>query len=785
MPGIAETFSDRKAYFQSLRDSEPSLYVKLMQETNAKMAKLLGKSESGSSKTGENLERTRLLSAARNAEERSRASSVTGMKQFAALQASSEKEIKAVHSTSTAIKNAILGEKLALSTLLKKQVALLEKIAGKIGSQGAGLPFDLDPTVRKPVPGPASGKPRGKVGRALGAIKAAGKKVLSPIAGAIGTAAKTGGALVRAAGPTAAKLAGPALALGLAAKESYDLLSDKNKSTKEKGVGTAGIAGGTAGALALGSVGAAVGTAILPGIGTAIGGLGGSIAGYLGGEKIATSIGTSITSAVERSGLGDAVGMGAAAVMAPFSAEAREALVTDFNKHIIPSFQGVFSGLSDKFERFSTNLSDTFTDVAGPIKDAASNLKSGFIKAIGQVKTGYQEGGLPGAVRAVPKAAETVGTTFKESKTKLDPAFTAIGSRLGAVSEKYESGGRGVGTVSTGKGDFGGVSYGKYQLATNNGSISKFLASEEGKKYGAQFAGLKPGSAEFNERYKAISKSDASGFEEAQHSYIQKTHYAPAAQKLRDTTGIDVSKLGKAAQEAVFSTSVQYGAGSSVLKNAFKGVDPKTLDDATFVKTLQDYKASTVGQYFKSSSPAVQASIAKRAASEKETLLGIADITKNPNNKTLSKEAMASVGILKPDTPVKSVPNSSVGSVAPAKETAFMTDASYLPTKKNEASMSASSTMGRGDSSGPSTMSAPTSTNSYRQPITMVARNAPPEVPLVRTQSADPISTPERAPTLTQTSSIQGRSPSAFPDLSDIPVFFPEMGLVPLLLGKA
>src|SRR5262249_46471025 len=40
---------------------------------------------------------------------------------------------------------------------------------------------------------------------------------------------------------------------------------------------------------------------------------------------------------------------------------------------------------------------------------------------------------------------------------------------LGSLSEKYESGGRGPGTVSTGKGDLGGVSYGTYQLSSKVG----------------------------------------------------------------------------------------------------------------------------------------------------------------------------------------------------------------------------------------------------------------------------------------------------------------------------
>ncbi|MEO7404886.1 MAG: hypothetical protein ABIU95_14560, partial [Burkholderiales bacterium] len=45
---------------------------------------------------------------------------------------------------------------------------------------------------------------------------------------------------------------------------------------------------------------------------------------------------------------------------------------------------------------------------------------------------------------------------------------------LGKLSAKYESGGRASGTVSSGKGDPGGVSYGSYQLSSKVGTAQKF-----------------------------------------------------------------------------------------------------------------------------------------------------------------------------------------------------------------------------------------------------------------------------------------------------------------------
>ena len=48
---------------------------------------------------------------------------------------------------------------------------------------------------------------------------------------------------------------------------------------------------------------------------------------------------------------------------------------------------------------------------------------------------------------------------------------------IGQTSAHRESGGRGPGTVSTGVGDHGGISYGTYQFSTNTGGASEYVAA--------------------------------------------------------------------------------------------------------------------------------------------------------------------------------------------------------------------------------------------------------------------------------------------------------------------
>lgn len=46
---------------------------------------------------------------------------------------------------------------------------------------------------------------------------------------------------------------------------------------------------------------------------------------------------------------------------------------------------------------------------------------------------------------------------------------------MGQTSARYESSGIGPGTISSGKGDAGGVSYGSYQLSSKKGTLKEYL----------------------------------------------------------------------------------------------------------------------------------------------------------------------------------------------------------------------------------------------------------------------------------------------------------------------
>jgi len=102
------------------------------------------------------------------------------------------------------------------------------------------------------------------------------------------------------------------------------------------------------------------------------------------------------------------------------------------------------------------------------------------------------------------------------------PDFVRLG--VGSLSAIWESGKRGAGAISNGKGDPGGGSYGIYQLSLKKGYVDRFLENE-GKLYSTLLGDYKVGSKMFNKMWQTVAEIDPTGFAEAQHNFIRRTHY--------------------------------------------------------------------------------------------------------------------------------------------------------------------------------------------------------------------------------------------------------------------
>lgn len=194
---------------------------------------------------------------------------------------------------------------------------------------------------------------------------------------------------------------------------------------------------------------------------------------------------------------------------------------------------------------------------------------------------------------------------------------------LGEISERYE--GHGPGTISTGRHDHGGASYGTYQLSTALGTLDEYLKQSA---YKDDFKNVTPNTKAFNDEWRTLARTKP-GFAHDQQNFIKKTHYDKQLSRLK-ADGLDLSDRGHTVQEAIWSTSVQYGnLTTRVFEHGIAdkfGKDYKLseLTDKDIVVAVQDYKITHIETDF-ASSPQLWGKLRTRAQNEKADLVALAD----------------------------------------------------------------------------------------------------------------------------------------------------------------
>lgn len=290
----------------------------------------------------------------------------------------------------------------------------------------------------------------------------------------------------------------------------------------------------------------------------------------------------------------------------------------------LTSGESLAKDLGIRFVGTLGDLGNTITfGLAGKLGEIMSPAMNDFVdrsvKAWTDTTTWFREkweGAKELGGRAVDAVKAAPGRAWDATKSAASSAKDWV---LGKTSKWFESGNKGAAAVSSGKGDYGGASYGTYQLSSSRGTLQKFLKSSG---YEGQFMGLKPGTKEFNDKWQQIAKADPA-FGNAQHDFIKASHFDPQMAKLKGA-GIDLSKRGAAVQDSVWSTSVQFGGDSSLIQNALKGKDVAGMSDADIVAAIQDYKIKNNDSLFSKSSAGVRASTLQRAQNEKIALTRLA-----------------------------------------------------------------------------------------------------------------------------------------------------------------
>lgn len=211
---------------------------------------------------------------------------------------------------------------------------------------------------------------------------------------------------------------------------------------------------------------------------------------------------------------------------------------------------------------------------------------------------------------------------------------------ISKVEEVSELGNGGY--ISTGAGDYGGVSYGIYQFSTTTGSARDFINwtkknDQEVYKYFKAEGNPRPSTAAFNRAWKKAYKELGTKFEKSQYNFASEYLIKPAYNRVKKRFGLDLKK-SRAREEYLISTAVQFGPGG--ICNLFKEVENRgiklddNMDDSELLSIMCNHKRDTVAYHFRSSSSAVKAAARQRFIREKKELLKIA---KEESGKTLDE----------------------------------------------------------------------------------------------------------------------------------------------------
>jgi murein DD-endopeptidase MepM/ murein hydrolase activator NlpD len=205
------------------------------------------------------------------------------------------------------------------------------------------------------------------------------------------------------------------------------------------------------------------------------------------------------------------------------------------------------------------------------------------------------------------------------------------GGILGKLSERFEVGGRGPGTVSTGQGDQGGVSYGSYQMTSrpNGGTVARFV-SQPAFPFHDRFSNLSPGSSEFSAVWRQIADTQRDEFQRIQHDFIKKTHFDLLVQKIMRDDGLDIRTRSHALQDVIWSTAVQHGPNNNIVHQAI-GTLQLPHEDPQFDRSLIIAIYTERGRknpngtlvHFSRNSPAVQRGVAQRFIDEQRDALNM------------------------------------------------------------------------------------------------------------------------------------------------------------------
>ncbi|GEM_PF-6263214 len=210
--------------------------------------------------------------------------------------------------------------------------------------------------------------------------------------------------------------------------------------------------------------------------------------------------------------------------------------------------------------------------------------------------------------------------------------------QLGYVSAMFESGTKGIEAIGYDSG--GGTCYGTYQISSKQGTMREFIdwLKEHEPSWASRLEASGPANTGGTEGqmptiWKTIAREDAEKFAALQQEFINQNFYEPAVQRIKESTGVDISTKSRALRETLFSTAVQHGVGGAekIFHSSISRLPKKELSDESKII------ASVYVNRFKSynfSDRRMQASLQDRMA--KECNIVLARLKREPTESYLA-----------------------------------------------------------------------------------------------------------------------------------------------------
>ncbi|NLY40894.1 MAG: hypothetical protein GX055_04645 [Desulfovibrionales bacterium] len=235
------------------------------------------------------------------------------------------------------------------------------------------------------------------------------------------------------------------------------------------------------------------------------------------------------------------------------------------------------------------------------------------------------------ALNGLASLVQMHGNTGSSSRTSKAVATTSGNKHaaIGALSARFESGDQGVNAI--GYDSAGGTSYGTYQIASKPGTMKSFIdyLKTEEPQWAAKLQSAGPANTgsrkgRMPDAWRSIATENPERFGQLQRDFIERTHYEPARDKILTRTGVDIDTMPQAAQEALWSTSVQHGsAGAARIFDKIISSIKDTPGSTAFAQKLIDKVYDDRKGKFTSSTAAVQASVQGRMNTEKNMVLAM------------------------------------------------------------------------------------------------------------------------------------------------------------------